>query len=81
MLRKYSVEFREKAVIRSLKWSAWSPAHYSAPENRSASPSAYHAIHCGRGTATVPPHEMDAQRRIAKQWKKSSSVCAERTVN
>lgn len=81
MPRKYSVEFKERRSIRSLKWSAWSPAHYSAPENSSASFSAYPAIHCGRGTATVPPHKMVAKRRIAKQWKKSSSVCTERTVN
>ena len=76
MPRKYSVEFKEKAVHQIIEM-----VRLESCSLQRAYEQVGELLGVSRHTLRAWYREMVAQRRIAKQWKKNSSVCAERTVN
>ena len=81
MPRKYSVEFKEKAVHQIIEMVRLESAHCNAPTRRSVSYLGYLTIRCGLGTVTVLQYVMTLTLQVARQWKKSSSVCAAKTAS
>ena len=65
MPRKYSVEFKEKAVHQIIGMVRLESCLLQRAFEQVGELSAYHAIHCRRGTATVPAHkQLDTLRPL-----------------
>ena len=82
MPRKYSVEFKEKAVhqiIEMVRLESCSLQRAYTEVGKLLGVSK--TTRCGLGTVTAPQYAMTLTRQAAKQWKKSSSVCAAKTAN
>lgn len=81
MPRKYSVEFKEKAVHQiiemvRLESCSLQRAYTEVGELLGVS---HHTLRLG--TVTALQYVMTLTLQAARQWKKSSSVCAAKTAN
>ncbi len=81
MPRKYSVEFKEKAVHQIIEMVRLESCSRNAPIRRSVSSLEYLTTRCGLGTVTALQYVMTLTLQAAKQWKKNSGVCAAKTAN
>lgn len=80
MPRKYSAEFKEKAIHQVLEMVRRSPAHGNARTRKSESSLACPTTRYAPGTVTASPMSRRHQQ-VAKPWKKSSKGYAGKTAS
>lgn len=81
MPRRYSVEFKEKAVHQIIEMFRLESCSLQRATRRLVSSLEYLTTRCGLGTVTALQYVMTLTLQAARQWKKSSSVCAVKTAS
>lgn len=81
MPRKYSVEFKEKAVHQIIEMVRLESCSLQHAYTEVGSCLEYLTTRCGLGTVTALQYAIILTLQAAKQWKKNSGVCVEKTAN
>ena len=81
MPRKYSVEFKEKAVHQIIEMVRLESCSLQRAYTEVGELLGVSHTRCGLGTVTALQYAIILTLQAAKQWKKNSGVCAAKTAN